>query len=82
MMRSGKAALGFKSVLKTIRKSESLLILYSSNLPILRQRQIHYYCKLARIPCAEYNGTNTDLGAACGKLFRVSILSVIKGGDS
>ena len=37
---------------------------------------------LAKVPCVEYNGTNTDLGAACGKLFRVSILGVIDGGDS
>lgn len=36
MMKSGKAALGFKSALKTIRNSSSQLVLYSSNLPILR----------------------------------------------
>lgn len=82
MMKSGKAALGFKSVLKNIRTNQVQLILYSNNLPILRQRQIHYYCMLAKVQCAEYNGSNTDLGAACGKLFRVSVLGVINGGDS
>ena len=37
---------------------------------------------LGRIPVIHYEGTNNDLGRACGKLFACSILSVMEPGDS
>jgi len=37
---------------------------------------------LAKTDTIHYNGSNTDLGTACGKYFRVSVLSVIDVGDS
>jgi len=37
---------------------------------------------LAKTPVHHYNGNNVDLGTACGKLYRVSTLSVLDPGDS
>ncbi len=37
---------------------------------------------MASIPFREFSGNNTDLGTACGKLFRVGILGVVSEGDS
>lgn len=37
---------------------------------------------LAKAEVHHYNGTNTELGTACGKYFHVSTLSVTDSGDS
>ena len=82
VIKSGKFALGFKNTMRAIRNGDSRAIVLSSNLPLLRRAQIQYLCMVGRIKIIEYNGTNTDLGSACGKLFRLSCLSVNEAGDS
>jgi large subunit ribosomal protein L30e len=37
---------------------------------------------LAKCTVHHYAGTNSDLGTACGKFFRVSMISVTDQGDS
>merc|ERR1711902_216889 len=58
------------------------LILVANNTPGLRRSQLEYYCMLGRVPIIHYDGTNNDLGRACGKLFAGSVMSVIEAGDS
>lgn len=82
MMKSGQATIGSKQVMKKLRTNQLKGILFSSNLPILKKKQIQYYCRLADVPFREFQGNNTDLGTACGKLFRVAILGIIEEGDS
>lgn len=81
-MRSGKASLGYKQTLKTMRTSKAKMIIISSNCPPLRKSEIEYYALLAKCNVHHYTGTNTDLGTACGKYFRVSVLSITDAGDS
>ena len=82
VIKSGKYALGFKNTMRAIRNGKSKAILLANNLPLLRRAQIQYLCMVGRIKIIEYNGTNTDLGSACGKLFRLSCLSINDAGDS
>eukprot|EP01112_Ceratiomyxa_fruticulosa_P019107 TRINITY_DN61_c0_g2_i3.p1 TRINITY_DN61_c0_g2~~TRINITY_DN61_c0_g2_i3.p1 ORF type:complete len:110 (-),score=19.00 TRINITY_DN61_c0_g2_i3:130-459(-) len=82
VMKSGKAVLGYKQTLQTLRNGKSKLVIISSNCPPLRKSEIEYYAMLSKTGVHHYNGTNTDLGTGCGKLFRVSVLSVIDPGDS
>ena len=82
MMKSGQATIGAKQVLKKLRTNQLKGILYSSNLPILKKKQIQYYSRRAGVAIREFQGNNTDLGTACGKLFRVGIIGVISPGDS
>ena len=82
VMKSGKTNLGFKTVLNSIRSGKSKAIILSNNLPILKKSQLEYYAVLAKIKTITFNGTNSDLGTACGKLFRVSCLSINEIGDS
>lgn len=58
------------------------MVIISSNCPPLRKSEIEYYAMLAKTETILYNGSNTDLGTACGKYFRVSVLSVTNPGDS
>ena len=81
-MKSGKYTLGYKTVLKSLRSGKSKLILISNNVPPVRKSEIEYYAMLSKTGVHHYAGNNIDLGTACGKLYRVSCLSITDPGDS
>ncbi|CAG9325801.1 unnamed protein product [Blepharisma stoltei] len=82
VMKSGKAALGYKSALKSLRQGKSKLVLICNNCPPLRKSEIEYYSMLGKVEVYHYTGNNNELGRACGKMHAVSTLSVIEAGDS
>lgn len=82
VMKSGKAALGYKTTLKTLRGNKAKMVIISNNCSPLRKSEIEYYAMLAKCSVMHYVGNNSDLGTACGKYFRVSTLSVTDAGDS
>lgn len=81
-MKSGKYNLGIKSTLKSLRSGKAKLIIISANCPPLRRSEIEYYAMLSRTAVHHYSGNNVDLGTACGKYFRVGVLSITDPGDS
>lgn len=81
-MKSGKVDLGYRSTLKDLRKTKAKLIIVSNNCPALRRSEIEYYALLSGAGVHHYNGNNIDLGTACGKYFRVSVLAITDAGDS
>jgi large subunit ribosomal protein L30e len=82
VMRSGKASLGYKSTVKSLRKGEAKLVIIANNCPALRKSEIEYYAMLAKTEVHHYSGNNVDLGTACGKYFRCSTIAVTDAGDS
>merc|ERR1712112_794361 len=82
VMKSGKYVLGYKQTLKTLRSGKAKLIIVASNIPPLRKSEIEYYAMLAKTGVHHYNGDNIELGTACGKYFRVCVLSITDPGDS
>ncbi len=82
VMKSGKANLGFKSVMKALRQGKVKALILSNNLPTVRKSQLEYFAVLAKVQTINFNGNNTDLGTACGKLYRISCMSVNDPGDS
>ncbi|GAB1603122.1 60S ribosomal protein L30-like [Argonauta hians] len=82
VMKSGKYVLGYKEALKTIRHGKAKLVIIANNTPPLRKSEIEYYAMLAKTGVHHYNGSNIDLGTACGKYFRVCTLSITDPGDS
>ncbi|KAL7722935.1 60S ribosomal protein L30 [Entamoeba marina] len=80
--KSGKYVLGTKSSLRTVREGKSKLIIISSTCPPLESAKLEYYAVLGKVKVVHYNGSNVDLGTACGKYFSVSVLSIIDAGDS
>merc|ERR1719236_378703 len=72
VMKSGKSTLGYKAK----------LILISSNCPALRKSELEYYAMLAKTGVHHFQGTNNELGTACGKYFRTSVMSILDAGDS
>ncbi len=49
---------------------------------VYRKSEIEYYAMLAKTGVHHYTGNNIELGTACGKYFRVSVLSITDPGDS
>ena len=57
--------------------------IHSDNFPsVNRKSEIEYYAMLAKTGVHHYTGNNIELGTACGKYFRVSVLSITDPGDS
>merc|ERR1711862_951175 len=81
VMKSGKYVLGYKQTLKTLRQKAKLAIV-ANNIQPLRKSEIEYYAMLAKTGVHHYNGNNIELGTACGKYFRVCVLSITDPGDS
>ena len=82
VMKSGKAALGFKTSLKVLRAGKTKLIFIANNCPPLRKSMSEYYALLAGAKVIPFAGNNNELGKACGKSYGVSLLSIIDAGDS
>lgn len=82
VMKSGKTSIGYKSTLKSLRLGRAKLVIISNNCPPLRRSEIEYYAMLAKAGVHHYVGNNIELGTACGKFFRASVLAVTDAGDS
>ena len=82
VMKSGKYTLGYRSTLKTLRQGKAKLVIIGTNTPQLRKSEIEYYAMLSKTGVHHYTGNNIELGTACGKYFRVSVLSITDPGDS
>merc|ERR1712188_93837 len=82
VMKSGKYTLGYRSTLKTLRQGKAKLVIIGTNTPQLRKSEIEYYAMLSKTGVHHYAGNNIELGTACGKYFRVSVMSITDPGDS
>ncbi|RKP22552.1 ribosomal protein [Syncephalis pseudoplumigaleata] len=82
VMKSGKYTLGYRSTLKTLRQGKSKLVIIAGNCPPLRKSELEYYAMLSKTNVHHYTGNNVDLGTACGKYYRVGVLSITDAGDS
>lgn len=82
VMKSGKASLGYKTTIKSLRLNKAKMVLISTNTPALRKSEIEYLAMLAKCAVHHYTGNNSELGTACGKYYRVSVLAVTDTGDS
>merc|ERR1712060_381741 len=82
VMKSGKALLGYKTSLKSLRQGKAKIVLIANNCPPLRRSEIEYYAMLAKTVVHPYAGNNITLGTACGKMFRTTVVTVTDPGDS
>ncbi|CAG8738236.1 3266_t:CDS:2 [Gigaspora margarita] len=82
-LRQGKGA-GAKSVFVFgLGKDNPFLFCYTnSDLIFLDWHELEYYAMLSKTSVHHYAGNNIDLGTACGKYFRVGVLSITDAGDS
>jgi len=81
-VKTGKVLFGANNATKNAKTGKAKLIVVASNCPQKIREDIEYYCKLSNIPVTIYKGTSIDLGAVCGKPFKVSALTIRETGDS
>ena len=68
--------------MKSLRSGDAKLILVANNCPPLRKSEIEYYAMLSKTTVHHFTGSNVDLGTACGKLYKCSVMTIIDAGDS
>lgn len=73
---TGKVRFGLAETKKSIKKGEAKLVVVSSNCP---EDDIAGESLLKVIV---FNGTNVELGSACGKPFPISALAIVNPGES
>ena len=79
---SGKVALGVNKVKDSINENDAkLLVVASKNRADILQ-DIQHLSKISNIKTIMFEGNSIELGAICGKPYSVSVLSVIKEGNS
>jgi len=76
---TGKVLFGFEQTMKAVKAGKTKLIIVSSNCP---EKQMVMIEKHKEVSFHRFNGTNIELGSACGKPFSVSVLSVLSEGES
>jgi large subunit ribosomal protein L30e len=76
---TGKVLFGFEQTMKAVKTGRAKLIITSSNCP---EKQMTMIEKHKEVPSHRFDGTNIELGSACGKPFSVSVLSVLSEGES
>jgi len=94
-LRGGKGAECVSS--QIIDSCLAKLVIIASNCPQLRKSEIEYYAMLSKASVHHYTGSmfsvkrsciylslldNIELGTACGKYFRTSVVTVTDPGDS
>jgi len=81
-VKTGKVWFGTDNAIKNVKIGKAKLVVLAENCPKNIREDIEYYCKLSKIPMIIYKGTSLDLGAACGKPFMISTLTIRELGDS
>lgn len=76
---TGKVVFGLEQTLKALKTGSAKLVITSSNCP---DKHVTAINEFKNVSTHRFNGTNIDLGSACGKPFAVAVLSVINAGDS
>nr|AHA44485.1 60S ribosomal-like protein [Pectinaria gouldii] len=82
VIKTGKYNIGFRSTLRQLRSGKAKLVLIANNEEHIRKSQIEYYAMLAKVAVHHYNGSNIELGTACGKYFKVAVLTITDPGNS
>jgi large subunit ribosomal protein L30e len=80
-LETGDVTLGFKETLKIIRAGKTKLLVVASN-PSKEVENLAKEAKDKGVYIYNFNNSSIDLGTICGRRHPVSILAIIKQGDS
>jgi large subunit ribosomal protein L30e len=74
---SGDVRFGLAEARKSVKKGEAKMVVLASNCPGKEGFEPSKGMKVL-----EFQGTNVELGEACGKPFPISALAIVSPGDS
>ncbi|MCJ2669295.1 MAG: 50S ribosomal protein L30e [Thermoplasmata archaeon] len=75
-IETGAVKLGVDQTKKAVREGSAKLVILSKNCPD------EFLSNQTQTRTLRFDGTNTDLGSACGKPFSISVLAVLEPGES
>lgn len=81
-MNTGRVVLGYREAIKSILRGSAKAIIMAANTPPGMADDARYYAKLRGIPIFTYPGSSWELGAACRKPFKVSVIAIEDPGES
>ena len=76
---TGQVFIGSSQTKKSVTKGKAKLVIVSRNCPM---KEVATLTQDSPVPVYTFAGTNVELGAACGKPFSISMLSIHSAGDS
>jgi len=79
LVSTGEVYFGQRQALKALKGKKAKIIIAASNCPTVELDKVK---AVSGAKVFKFEGTNVDLGAACGKPFTVSMITVIKEGES
>ncbi|MCL4363016.1 50S ribosomal protein L30e [Candidatus Marsarchaeota archaeon] len=79
---SGETALGINKVIDSIKGNTAKLIIAASINKTEALQDVMHLAKISDLSVITFEGNSLELGAICGKPFSVSVLSIIKPGNS
>ncbi|MCU0859217.1 MAG: 50S ribosomal protein L30e [Thermoplasmata archaeon] len=74
---TGEVRYGLAETKKSVKNGEAKMVVVASNCPEKESMQ-----SLEGKKVLVFNGTNVELGAACGKPFPISALAIVSPGES
>lgn len=80
VIASGKVLIGADQTAKAIDNGEAKLVVLAAGNP--RGENLTAAASQKHVPVYAFQGTNNQLGPACGKPFAISALAVLDAGDS
>ena len=75
---TGNVRLGTSQCREAVAAGKAKLVLLAHNCPAAAVEEIEQ----GEVPVYRFDGTNADLGVACGKPFGISAVTVLDGGNS
>lgn len=79
VISTGKVHIGTKQTIKALKEKKCKLVIYCNNTSTPQEEIL---AKYEKTPKYKFDGNNFELGAACGKPFPISVISVINPGNS
>lgn len=75
-LKEDKVVIGFKSVIKILKKGKPQMIILANNIPKENKNMIIHNAQIFNVEIKEYPGDSVNLGLICGKPFSISVLAI------
>jgi len=75
-LKEDKVIIGFKSVIKILKKGSPQMIVLANNIPEENKKMIIHNAQISNVEIKEYQNDNVNLGLVCGKPFPISVLAI------
>lgn len=80
--QTGKVLLGAKETLRAVKDKKAKLVILAGNTRAEDEKLLTDAAKSSNVPVYKFQGTNQELGPACGKPFAVAVIGVLEAGES